>query len=568
MRFSKTLIPTLKEVPKDAEIVSHKLMYRAGMIRKLSAGIYEWLPIGFRVLKKVENIIREEMDNAGALEVFLPALQPKDLWMKSGRWDVYGKELMRLKDRHEREFCLGPTHEEVITNRVGAEVKSYRNLPITLYQFQTKFRDEIRPRFGIMRSREFYMKDAYSFDTTDENAQKSYEIMVEAYKKMFKRCGLEFGVVEADSGAIGGSFSHEFMVFAESGESKIVSCACGYAANLEKASADFKIYDDNNNEKNYEKVKTPNVTSVEEVSKFLQIPAHKFLKALVYKTNNEYIMVLIRGDRQINEHKLSGYLKVNELIKPEEKEIIEKLGLVPGFLGPLKLQKNLRIIADASVTTITGAVAGANEKDYHCINVNFKRDINCGEIADVILVNEDDRCSKCGMQLHFSQGIEVGHTFKLGTKYSDAMQAEYLDENGETKSMIMGCYGIGVSRVVAAAIEQNHDANGIIWPWAIAPYQIGVVITDTSNNSLMEIGEKIYNTLKAEGFDALLDDRDERAGVKFKDMDLIGIPLRIIIGKKYLENKEFELKPRKQGESTGCKEEKLLDVINELRKLL
>jgi prolyl-tRNA synthetase len=568
MKFSKSFIFTLKEDPKDAEIISHKLMYRSSMIRKLASGIYEWLPIGLKVLRKVENIIRREMNNAGALEVFLPALQPKELWEKSSRWDMYGKELMRLKDRHDHMFCLGPTHEEIITNQVARDVKSYRDLPVNLYQFQTKFRDEIRPRFGIMRAREFLMKDAYSFDIDDKASEQSYKTMYETYKKIFESCGLNFKVVEADSGMIGGSFSHEFMVLADTGESKICYCDCGYSANLEKASSNIPYsLDKNETQKNIEKIKTPNLKTVDEVSEFIKIPKEKFIKSLVYKVNDKFIMVLVRGDREVNEYKLSSYLKTPNINLAKEEEILKEFSSPVGFLGPVNL-KDVRIILDKSVKNIMNAVTGANELDCHYMNVNINRDFNCDEEADISNVEENDICIHCGKKLQFTYGIEVGHVFKLGTKYSEPMGAFYIDEKGIKKPIIMGCYGIGVSRVVAAAIEQSNDKDGIIWPWALAPYHIAVVPLDVSNELIKKTAENIYNNLSKKGYDVIIDDRDERPGVKFKDMDLIGIPIRVTIGKKFLENGNIEIKIRKTQEVSFIKENEVETFIEECKTKL
>jgi prolyl-tRNA synthetase len=559
MKYSKSFIKT-KTKPKnvqetekkDIEIISYQLMDRTGMIRKLASGIYEWLPIGYKVLRKVENIIRQEMNKKGCLEVFLPALQPKELWEKSGRWAVYGKELMRINDRNDREFCLGPTHEEVITNLVATEVSSYRELPVTLYQFQTKFRDEIRPRFGVMRSREFLMKDAYSFDKTDEGATKSYQNMHEAYSNIFRNCGLKYVIVEADSGAIGGSFSHEFMVVAETGESGIASCECGYAANIEKAVAKKLENSSEEKEENLELVETINKKSIDEVSEFLKESPTKFIKTLIYIADGEFIMVLVRGDREVNEFKLMNYLKCIDLRLATNDEIIGKLGVEIGFLGAVGIDKKLgiKIVADESIKNLKNAVTGANKKDFHYKNVNIGRDIfiDSENFVDLMLVKDGDFCNKCEKKLNFSRGIEVGHIFKLGVKYSVPMEANYLDFDGQKKTMIMGCYGIGVSRVVAAAVEQNNDEKGIVWPMALAPYQVGVICLDIKNEELFGLAEKIHDDLENAGYEVLFDDRDERPGVKFNDMELLGIPISITLGKKFLENRNLEIKIRKTGE--------------------
>ncbi|MFC1512786.1 proline--tRNA ligase, partial [bacterium] len=530
---------------------------------------YEWLPLGLRVLRKVENIIREQMNNAGALEVFLPALQPRELWDKTKRWDAYGKELMRLHDRHERDFCLGPTHEEIITNQVAREVRSYRDLPLNLYQFQTKFRDEIRPRFGVMRAREFLMKDAYSFDVNDASAEESYKVMYETYNNIFKRSGLEFKVVEADTGAIGGSFSHEFMVLADTGESKIVYCECGYAANFEKAAAEIeqKSGDKQISAHSLEKVKTPNVKTVIEVSQFLKVPEHRFIKSLVYDAGGAHIMVLIRGDREVNEHKLASYLKCTDIRLASEEDVLSIFSCPIGFLGPVGL-KDIRIIADNTIENIKDGVTGANAVDYHYIHIDTARDINISEKADLINVNESDKCIKCGKKLSFTRGIETAHVFKLGTKYSEPLEALYLDDKGEKKHIVMGCYGIGVSRVVAAAIEQNNDENGIIWTWALAPYHICIVPVDVTNKELMATAVEIYEMLGRNGYEVLLDDRNERAGVKFKDMDLIGIPVRITIGRKFLETGKAEIKSRRTGEIELKKKEDIAGYIEKIKEKL
>jgi prolyl-tRNA synthetase len=578
MRYTKSFIKTLKQAPSDAEIISHKLMYRSGMIRKLASGIYEWLPIGYKVLRKVEEIIRKEMDKKDCLEVFLPAFQPKELWEKSGRWEIYGKELVRLNDRHDREFCLGPTHEEVITDLVANEVSSYRDLPVTFYQFQTKFRDEIRPRFGVMRSREFLMKDAYSFDRTDLDAEATYKVMYEVYNNIFKNCGLEFRTVEADSGAIGGSFSHEFMVIADNGESEIASCTCGYAANVEKAVAVIggEIVETPNlgvsetqHVASLQEIHTPNKKTIEEVAEFLSKDARLFIKTLVYVADGQYFLILIRGDREINEFKLANYLKCKELRLASNDEILNKFGVETGFLGPIGFDsKNIKIIADETIKNLKNAISGANKKDFHLINVNIDRDFKVENFADLVLVKDGDLCKKCGKKLNFSRGIEVGHIFKLGTKYSSSMGAEYLDDDGQRKSIIMGCYGIGVSRVVASAIEQNNDEKGIVWTWALAPYQIGVLLLDTKNEELTKIAEQIYSDLQNFGYDVLFDDRNERPGVKFNDMELLGIPVSITIGKKFIETGNLEIKIRKTGEVFAKTIVELKDFVENISKKL
>lgn len=556
MLLSKYLLPTLKEIPREVEVPSHQLMIRSGMMRQLASGIYEWLPLGLRVLHKVENIIREEMNSIGAQEVSLPAMQPRELWEESGRWDFYGKELIRLKDRSKRDFCLGPTHEEVITDLVRREVRSYKELPLLLYQLQIKFRDEIRPRFGIIRAREFYMKDAYSFDATDKNAETSYKNVFEAYSRIFQRCGLKFRSVEAQTGAIGGAFSHEFMVIADTGEEIIVSCKCGYAANLEKAEcvSPDKVVPSGRKAgkkselKELEEVETKNMKTVEEVGKFLKEKPDKFIKTLVYKTNGEPVIVMLRGDHEVNESKVKSYLGVNEIFLADEKTIEEVTGAPLGFAGSVGLKVKCKLLADYSVEGIVNGVTGANKKDYHLKNVNINRDYRVDEILDLRKAKEGDACPKCGKTLEFSRGIEVGHTFKLGTKYSKALRATFLDKDGKEKYFVMGCYGIGVSRIVAAAIEQSHDQNGIIWPLPIAPFQVLILPVNYEHEKMRAISNSIYKQLESAGYEVLMDDRDERAGVKFKDADLIGIPIRVTVGEKTLAKNIVEVKLRGEKE--------------------
>jgi len=571
MLLSKYLLPTLKEIPREAEIPSHQLMIRSGIMRQLASGIYEWLPLGLRVLHKVENIIREEMDSIGAQEVSLPAMQPRELWEESGRWDFYGKELIRLKDRNRRDFCLGPTHEEVITDLVRREVRSYKELPLLLYQFQTKFRDEIRPRFGVIRAREFYMKDAYSFDATDKNAETSYNNVFETYSRIFQRCGLKFRSVEAQTGAIGGAFSHEFMVIADTGEEIIVSCKCGYAANLEKAEGvpPAKVGEKAGKRsglKELEEVETKNMKTVEEVGKFLKEKPDKFIKTLVYKTNGECVIVMVRGDHEINESKVKSYLGVNEIFLADEKTIKEVTDAPLGFAGPVGLKIKCKLLADYSVEGIVNGVTGANKKDYHLKNVNINRDYSVDEILDLRRAKEGDVCPKCGKTLEFSRGIEVGHTFKLGTKYSKTLRATFLDKDGKEKYFVMGCYGIGVSRIVAAAIEQSHDQNGIIWPLPIAPFQVLILPVNYEHEKIRTISNRIYKQLESAGYEVLMDDRDERAGVKFKDADLIGIPIRITVGEKTLAKNIVEVKLRGEKEVREVEPDQVQKLIPELTK--
>jgi prolyl-tRNA synthetase len=548
MKMSQLLIPTLKEDPADAEVVSHKLMLRAGMIRKLTAGIYCYLPLGYRSLRKLEQIVREEMDAAGAQEVFLPMVQPAELWVESGRWNLYGTELLRFKDRHDREFCLGPTHEEVITDLVRRDVRSYRDLPLNLYQIQTKFRDEIRPRFGLMRGREFMMKDGYSFDAAEEGAEESYRLMFEAYKKVFTRCGLKFRHVEADSGPIGGSFSHEFMVLAETGEDTIVSCdSCEYAANMEKAEVKPCEAVDRSTAGPPKHVETPGVRTIEEVSQFLKVKPEDLIKTLILQSENGPVAVLIRGDHELNDVKVKNFLKVAELELAAESIIEEVTGGPLGFSGPVGLEK-LTILADHAIGCMSSAVVGANRKDAHLVNVNPLEDFRVDHYGDFRAAQGGDPCPRCSGKLILSKGIEVGHVFKLGTKYSEAMNARFLDAEGKERPIIMGCYGIGVSRTVAAAIEQNHDEDGIIFPPAIAPFTVMVTPVGAKNEEIDSAAERVYRDLRASGIDVLMDDRDERPGVKFKDADLIGIPFRVTVGKKALADGNVELRNRQTRE--------------------
>jgi prolyl-tRNA synthetase len=551
MRWSKTLIPTLKEDPADAEVISHKLLVRAGFIRQISRGIYDYFPLALKVIRKVERIVREEMDRAGAQELLLPICSPAELWQESGRWEMYGKELLRFKDRHERDFCLGPTHEEVITDLVRRSVRSYRDLPVNLYQIQTKFRDEVRPRFGLMRGREFIMKDAYSFHIDVADCRREYDNMYETYKRIFSRSGLRFRPVEADTGAIGGSQSHEFQVLAASGEDAIVSCnRCAYAANVEKAEVKALrpvARDIAAESPKLTKVSTPEKKTVAEVADFLKLPIERFIKTLVYKTEGgELVAALVRGDHEVNELKLKAVLKCKELTLANEAAVASSTGVVPGFLGPIDLK--LRMIADLGIHGVRGAVVGANEPDAHYIEVDQERDFTPTAFADLRLAVAGDACPRCDAGvLEAHRGIEVGQVFYLGTKYSESMGATYLDTEGRERPIEMGCYGIGISRMVAAAVEQNHDANGIIWPFSIAPFQALLLPINYDDKKIRDATDGLYRELKARGVEVLLDDRDERPGVKFKDGDLIGIPLRVTIGAKGLEKNIFELRHRSDG---------------------
>ena len=550
MRYSKLLIPTLKESPADAEEISHKLMVRAGMIRQIAAGIYSILPMGLRVLRKVEQIIREEMNKVEGQEVFLPSVQPAELWAESGRWDFYGKELLRFKDRNNREFCYGPTHEEVITDIIRREVKSYRQLPIILYQIQTKFRDEVRPRFGIMRGREFTMKDAYSFHATEESTQETYSSMASAYSKIFKRCGLDFKMVEADSGTIGGNFSHEFVVLANSGEDCIGFCdSCDYASNLEKAAT--KTLSTDIKSPLLEKLKevtTPNKKSIEQVTQFLQVSPKNLIKTIVFDTDKGLVAGLVRGDRQINPIKLKNLIDCEWLIPASEELVTKTTGLPCGYLGPVEIK--LKVFADKEIPLMSNSITGSNKIDTHLTGVQFKRDLHVEKVGDIRNVNEGDPCPKCDLgKFKIKRGIEVGHIFILGKKYSASMQALYLDAQGKEKPIIMGCYGIGVGRTAAAAIEQNHDEKGIIWPTSIAPFQAIILPVNFSEDAVNSAANEIYKSLWELGVETLLDDRSERLGVKFKDAELLGIPIQIVVGPKNLGEGKIEIKLRKTGES-------------------
>ncbi len=552
MKFTNYFIPTLKEDPSEAEVISHKLMIRAGMIRKVAAGIYNYLPLGLKMIRKIENIVREEMNRAGAIEILMPAVIPAELWQESNRWDYYGKELLRIKDRHNREFCIGPTHEEVVTDLVRREIKSYKQLPVNFYQIQTKFRDEIRPRFGLMRGREFIMKDAYSFDATEEGAELSYKKMYDAYTKIFERCGLEFRVVEADTGAIGGSFSHEFMVLAKNGEDEIVSCnLCNYGANTEKAPVVKKDYKENNineKEESKEKVYTPSVKTINDVADFFKVPENKIVKTIILTNGEDIVAALVRGDFDINIVKVKNLLNWDTIYFATEQSVREVTGAPTGFAGPIGLK--CKIIADFSVKNLKNFIVGANEKDYHFKNVNFQ-DINENiEFYDIRNAVEGDLCPKCQKgKLKIFRGIEVGHIFKLGTKYSEAMEAYFLDKDGKQKPCIMGCYGIGIGRTAAAAIEQNFDENGMILPEPISPFVFYILPVNYKDGEIKKTADMLYEKLKAKGCDILLDDRDERPGIKFKDADLLGFPYRITIGKKTLKEGKVELKKRKDGET-------------------
>jgi len=551
VRMSRLFAPTLREVPAEAEVISHQYLLRAGYIRKTAAGIYSYLPLGWRVLRKIEQVVREEMDRAGGQEVLLPALQPAEIWQESGRWDVYGKELFRLKDRHERDFCLGPTHEEIITDLVRREISSYRDLPKRLYQIQTKARDEIRPRLGLIRCREFIMKDLYSFDRDQAGLEESYQAMYRAYERIFRRLGLRFKVVEADTGAIGGKDSHEFMVLADTGEGVIVYCeACDYAANVERAAAGEVASDFQEPAEEMQAVPTPGRHSVEEVTAYLGVTAKRLVKTLIYRAvyrdREEPVAVLVRGDRDVNETKLKNALDAL-FVELADAGLVERVTGAPvGFAGPVGL-RGVRILADLEVPRVVNAVVGGNKADLHLVNVNYGRDYQAEAVLDLRNAAAGDPCPRCGAPLKLTRGIEVGHIFKLGTKYSEALGATYLGEDGQEHYIVMGSYGIGIPRTMAAAVEQNHDADGIIWPFPIAPYHVIIVPVNYDVPEQQDLAESLYRELTAAGVETIIDDRDERAGVKFKDADLMGFPLRITVGPRALKEGKVELRRRADG---------------------
>ena len=547
MRTSQMLIPTLREDPGEAEVISHRLMLRAGMIRKTAAGIYTYLPLGLRVIRKIERIVREEMNRAGAQEVLMPIASPAELWRETGRWDFYGKELFRFKDRHERDFCLGPTHEEVITDLVRREVRSYRQLPLNCYQIQTKFRDEIRPRFGLMRGREFIMKDAYSFDRDEEGAKRSYQSMYDAYHRIFTRCGLTFRAVEADSGLIGGSSSHEFMVLADTGEESVVYTDDGaYAANVERAELPPPIDAPLEPARPLSKVATPGVGTVEDVTAYLKMEPHRLVKTLLYKTAKEVVAILIRGDHTANEVKIKKVLGVMDLELADANTVMKSTGAPIGFAGPIGLQQ-VRIVADYAVKALSNFVVGANEVDAHYLDANWNRDFAVEQFADLRNAQAGDTALRGTGTLKVAKGIEVGHVFMLGTKYSRSMNAAFLDPQGHEQFAVMGCYGIGIGRTAASSVEQNHDAKGIVWPAPIAPFHVHLLPLSQSAH-VTHAAQSLYDSLTEAGVEVLWDDRDERAGVKFNDADLIGAPYHLVIGEKGLAQGTVELKERKTGE--------------------
>lgn len=563
MKQSQTLIPTLREIPADADIKSHQLLLKAGYIRQNASGIYSYLPLGKRVLQKVETIVREEMDKAGAVELLMPALQQAELWQESGRWYTYGSELMRLNDRHNREFALGATHEEVITSLVRDEVKSYKRLPLTLYQIQTKFRDEKRPRFGLLRGREFVMKDAYSFHSTFESLDDVYQKLFQAYSNVFSRCGLNFRAVIADSGAMGGKDTHEFMVLSDVGEDTIAySDTSTYAANIEMAPINVNYDCSEESPQPLERVETKNQKSIADVSQFLKVSAEKCIKSLLFKIDDQFVLVLVRGDHEVNDIKLKNLFEAAtvELASPEETK--EILSCTVGSLGPIGV-KNVKVVADHAVDFVINGVCGANEEDYHYVNVNPSRDFEVSKFADLRFIQEGDPSPDGEGTIVFAKGIEVGHVFKLGTRYSEAMNAVYLDENGRSQPMIMGCYGIGVSRTVAAIAEQGNDDKGLVWPANIAPYQLHLITVNIKDAVQSKLSETLYQELQKNRFEVLFDDRQERAGVKFADSDLIGLPIRITVGKKATEG-IIEIKVRKTSEVIEVHKDELMDKITSI----
>ena len=556
MFWSKTLIPTLRDDPGEAEIPSHKLMLRAGLLRKLSSGLYTFLPLGFKALKKVELIVREEMDKAGAMEVLMPALQPREIWETSDRYKTMGASMFRLKDRQQRDMVLGPTHEEVITELVSHELNSYKQLPKTFYQIQTKFRDEIRPRFGLMRAKEFIMKDAYSFDIDINAADASYKAMYDAYVRIFERCGLRTKVVEADTGAIGGKWSHEFMVLADTGEDGIVECTkCEYAANLERAERAIPspiCFPDS--EKAIEEVATPGMKIVDEVSGFFKCDPKRIIKTIIYLIDGNPAAVCVSSDRDINEHKLARILEAQTVVLADAGTILKSTSAEVGYAGPVGLK--IPVYADLGLRDCKGMISGANKNDTHLINVCAGRDFQPAQFIDIGTVKENDLCPRCSEQLREKRGIEVGHVFKLGTKYSEKFNAIYLDAQGQKNTIVMGCYGIGVTRTLQSIIEQSFDENGIIWPLSVAPYQVVIDVLDPKVEKCMSVGLSLMNDLEKKGIDVILDDRDERPGVKFKDADLVGFPIRVVVGARNIDAGKIEIKLRKE------KKADLVDVVN------
>lgn len=569
MLASRLYSPTLRELPSDAVVMSHKYMLKAGMMRKIANGTYAYLPLAFRAIRKVEKIIREEINKTGAQEILMPIVQPAEIWQKTGRWDVYGEEMFKLKDRHGRDYCLGPTHEELVTTLVQLDTSSYKQLPVSVYQIQNKYRDEKRPRFGLMRSREFIMKDGYTFDADQEGLDKQYKLMYDAYTRIFTRCGLTFRPVIADSGAIGGNASHEFEVLADSGEADIVYCKhCDFAANIEAVEPNT-IHSDIQNDKEKEIVETPGQHTIEMVCNYLHAPVSQSVKAVVYKLDDTVVLAMVRGDHEVNEVRLQNiYGAINVGMASDED--LQRVGLTAGYISPigLKRTKDFDIICDATVMEMQDACCGANEKDKHYIHVNPARDFGDVRVDTIRQIDAHDVCPECGGEIVLTKGIEVGQVFKLGTKYSEKLGATYLDNNGNSHPLVMGCYGIGVTRTVAASIEQNHDDDGIIWPVAIAPYEVVIVPANNKSEEVMEAARKLYEDMEDRQDEIVLDDRNERAGIKFKDADLIGYPVRVTIGKKWQQSGNVEIRLRRTGEVievplAECKD-KVLEILKHL----
>lgn len=569
MLASRLYSPTLRELPSDAVVMSHKYMLKAGMMRKIANGTYAYLPLAFRAIRKVEKIIREEINKTGAQEILMPIVQPAEIWQKTGRWDVYGEEMFKLKDRHGRDYCLGPTHEELVTTLVQLDTSSYKQLPVSVYQIQNKYRDEKRPRFGLMRSREFIMKDGYTFDADQEGLDKQYKLMYDAYTRIFTRCGLTFRPVIADSGAIGGNASHEFEVLADSGEADIVYCKhCDFAANIEAVEPNT-IHSDIQNDKEKEIVETPGQHTIEMVCNYLHAPVSQSVKAVVYKLDDTVVLAMVRGDHEVNEVRLQNiYGAINVGMASDED--LQRVGLTAGYISPigLKRTKDFDIICDATVMEMQDACCGANEKDKHYIHVNPARDFGDVRVDTIRQIDAHDVCPECGGEIVLTKGIEVGQVFKLGTKYSEKLGATYLDNNGKSHPLVMGCYGIGVTRTVAASIEQNHDDDGIIWPVAIAPYEVVIVPANNKSEEVMEAARKLYEDMEDRQDEIVLDDRNERAGIKFKDADLIGYPVRVTIGKKWQQSGNVEIRLRRTGEVievplAECKD-KVLEILKHL----
>ncbi|MCY8672461.1 proline--tRNA ligase [Bacillus haynesii] len=568
MRQSRTLIPTLREVPADAEAKSHQLLLRAGFIRQNTSGVYSYMPLANKVIHKIQSIVREEMEKINAVEMLMPALQQAETWQESGRWYTYGPELMRLKDRHGREFALGATHEEVITSIVRDEVKSYKRLPLTLYQIQSKFRDEKRPRFGLLRGREFIMKDAYSFHSSAESLDETYNDMYQAYTNVFTRCGLNFRPVIADSGAMGGKDTHEFMALSDVGEDTIAySDQSSYAANIEMAEVKETGAGGQAEMKELQEVHTPSVKTIEEVAAFFGISPSDCMKSMLMKADGRFVLVLTRGDHEVNDVKVKNLLQAETIEFASAEEVAEITGTEPGFVGPVGLDREIEIFADFAVKAMANAAAGANKTDYHYQNVNISRDVDNVTFADLRFIQEGDPSPDGNGTIRFAKGIEVGQVFKLGTRYSEAMDATYLDENGRAQPMLMGCYGIGISRTLSAIVEQHHDDKGLIWPLEVTPYDLHILALNMKNDTQVQLAEKLYEDFKANGYDVLFDDRAERAGVKFADSDLIGLPIRITVGKRADEG-VVEVKIRKTGESFEVAADELLDFIEKQVKSL